>query len=86
MQSPAVQWLPTPDAADYLGVSMDTLRRRRDVKGGYLVNGKHWRFAGDHANSKVVWAVDLVAAELNRRGMMARRAAAILREEAAANG
>jgi hypothetical protein len=74
------QWLPSPEAADYLGVSKDTLRRRRDTAGGYLVNGKHWRHAGDSSNSKIVWAVELIAAEFNKRGLKAAQATAVLRE------
>lgn len=80
MPSVSVQWLPTPEAADYLGVSKDTLRRRRDIAGGYLVNGKHWRYAGDSVNSKIAWAVDLIAAEFNKRGMRAAQASAAMRE------
>lgn len=85
----STQWLPTPEATDYLGVSKDTLRRRRDIAGGYLVNGKHWRYAGDTSNSKIVWAVDLIAAEFNKRGLRAAKATAALREmrkEAKAHG
>ena len=75
------QWLPTREAADYLGVSQDTLRRRRDLNpAGYLINGQHWRYAGDSANSKVVWAVELIAAEMNKRGLRAAQATAALRE------
>ena len=76
----STQWLPTPEAADYLGVSKDTLRRRRDTAGGYLVNGKHWRYAGDSSNSKIVWAVDLIAAEFNKRGLRAAKANAVMCE------
>jgi len=76
----STQWLPSPEAADYLGVSKDTLRRRRDTAGGYLVNGKHWRYAGDSSNSKIIWAVDLIAAEFNKRGLKAAKANAALRE------
>ena len=75
-----VQWLPTPEAADYLGVSKDTLRRRRDIAGGYLVNGKHWRYAGDSVNSKMAWAVELIATEFNKRGLQAAQANAAMRE------
>jgi hypothetical protein len=76
----STQWLPSPEAADYLGVSKDTLRRRRDTAGGYLVNGKHWRYAGDSSNSKILWAVDLIAPEFNKRGLKAAQATAALRE------
>ena len=85
----STQWLPTKEAADYLCVSEDTLRRRRDTAGGYLANGKHWRYAGDTSNAKILWAVDLIAAEFNKRGMKAAQAVAVLREmrkEAKANG
>jgi hypothetical protein len=75
----STQWLPSPEAADYLGVSKDTLRRRRDTAGGYLVNGKHWRYAGDSCNSKIIWAVDLIAAEFNKRGLRAAQAGVALR-------
>ena len=80
MARTSTQWLPTPEAADYLGVSKDTLRRRRDTAGGYLVNGKHWRYAGDTSNSKILWAVDLIAVEFNKRGLRAAKASAALRE------
>ena len=80
-----MQWLPSPEAADYLGVSKDTLRRRRDSAGGYLVNSKHWRYAGDSCNSKILWAVDLIAVEFNKRGLRAVAALRELRKEAKAN-
>ena len=76
----STQWLPTPEAAGYLGVSKDTLRRRRDIAGGYLVNGKHWRYAGDSANSKMAWAVELIATEFNKRGLRAAQAASVRRQ------
>lgn len=69
------EWLPTPAAASRLGISSFTLKRRRDISGGHLVNGQHWRFSTDSPNSTLLWEVEAIATEFNKRGMNARRAA-----------
>ena len=36
-------WMKTTDTAYKLGISERTLRAYRDIKGGPLVHGTHWR-------------------------------------------
>ena len=43
-------WLPTKAAADALGISTDTLKRKREICGGFLEAGHHW-CAGATPNS-----------------------------------
>ena len=61
-------WLSTKAAADSLGISRDTLKRRRDCSGGYLEGGKHWCY-GPEKNSPYTWNVDLCRQEFHRRGV-----------------
>ena len=78
-------WLPTVAAAQHLAVSPDTLKRRRDISGGYLVGGRHWRCSTEAPNSTLLWEVNSISAEFHKRGMrarvLARSAAVLLAEE-----
>ena len=65
-------WLSTKAASDALGISMCTLKRKRDCSGGFLENGKHW-CAGSTSNSPLTWCVEQCRKELNRRGMYDRK-------------
>jgi len=73
------EWLPTPEAARALGISPDTLKRRRDHVGGYLSQGRHWRLKTESANSAILWRVDLIRAELDKRGAVNARNAQLER-------
>ena len=50
-------WLPTKAAADALGISTDTLKRKREICGGFLEAGHHW-CAGATPNSPMTWCVE----------------------------
>lgn len=69
-----MQWKPTPTAASELGVSSDTLKRRREVSGGFLENGQHYCL-GPSKNSTITWDVDRVRDAFNQRGLQARKEA-----------
>ena len=80
-----MQWLPTKKAAEYLGVSSDTLHRYRDCRGGCLEAGRHYVF-GPHQNSPITWDVLLCKATLHRRGVASRKFAAQVLEPACEKG
>ena len=67
-----MQWKPTPTAASELGVSSDTLKRRREVSGGFLENGTHYTL-GPSKNSTITWHVDRIRDAFNQRGLQARQ-------------
>ena len=69
-----MSWMRTGDAACQLGVSSDTLKRRRDVAGGFLENGTHYN-PGPSRNSTITWHVDRVRDAFNQRGLQARKEA-----------
>ena len=48
--------LATASAASVLGVSTKTLRRYRDLEGGFLVQDKDW-FFGAYDNSPIKWDI-----------------------------
>jgi len=48
--------LATASAASILGVSTKTLRRYRDLEGGFLVQDKDW-FFGAYDNSPIRWDI-----------------------------
>ena len=64
----------TGDAADQLGISPDTLKRRREVNGGFLENKIHYNL-GPSRNSTIVWHVDRIRDAFNQRGLQARKEA-----------
>ena len=65
-------WKRTPDAAEQLGVSSDTLKRRRDIAGGFLENGRDYNL-GPSRNSSIIWNVENVRSAFNQRGLLARK-------------
>lgn len=67
-------WLPTKAAAKALGVSPDTLKRRRESVGGFLENGRHYSL-GPCRNSPITWSVERCREAFNYRGIRARTAA-----------
>lgn len=71
-RTPPVKWLVTKDAAIYLGISEKTLKRKRDACGGYLSNPEHYQFTTDSPNSKILWEVEGIRAEFNKRALKAR--------------
>ena len=77
-------WMRTSLAALQLGVSPDTLQRRRETNGGFLENGTHY-VLGPHRNSPVVWEVDRVRAAMNTRGLQVRKESSAMRVRRTAN-
>ena len=69
-----MSWMRTGDAAYHLGVSSDTLKRRREVSGGFLENGQHYCL-GPSKNSTITWHVDRIRDAFNQRGLQARKEA-----------
>ena len=47
----------TADASRILAVSTKTLRRYRDMEGGFLIQGKDW-FFGAYDNSPIRWDLE----------------------------
>lgn len=66
-------WLPTTAAAMALGCSATTLKRKRDICGGFLEAGTHYTF-GSELNSPITWNVAAIREAMHRRGMIARTA------------
>ena len=75
-------WLDTTKAAQALDISPFTLKRRRDIDGGFLEAGKHYRYKTPASNSAILWDVDSVRDLFHERGMKARKE---IRTEARAN-
>ena len=67
-----MSWMRTGDAAYQLGVSSDTLKRRREVSGGFLESGQHYCL-GPSRNSTITWHVDRIRDAFNQRGLRARQ-------------
>jgi hypothetical protein len=63
------RWLRTPDAVLEMGVSSQSLKRWRDVSGGFLIVGIHWRTGG----SSLLWEANSVALALHHRGLQRRQ-------------
>ena len=68
------QWKPTPTAASELGISKDTLKRKMEVRGGFLEHKIHYHL-GPSRNSTITWDVDRVRDAFNQRGLQARKEA-----------
>ena len=64
-------WLPTKAAADALGISTDTLKRKREICGGFLEAGHHW-CAGSTRNNPMTFCVERCREAFHQRGMQAR--------------
>ena len=58
--------LTTANAARACGVSTKTLRRYRDLEGGFLVEGKDW-FYGAYDNSPIRWDINRCKEALSKR-------------------
>jgi len=58
--------LKTADASRILAVSTKTLRRYRDMEGGFLIQGKDW-FFGAFDNSPIRWDIDRCKEALSKR-------------------
>ena len=58
--------LKTADAGRYLGVSVQSLRRYRDVEGGFLVENEDW-FSGAFENSPIRWNVEKCQEAFSKR-------------------
>lgn len=65
------RWLPTGQAAQFLGVSPRTLKRYADIH-VFLIEGQHWR-RGPLCNSPRLWDVDACIAALSYRGRCLRQ-------------
>jgi len=73
------EWLPTPLAIHALGYSAKTLKRYRDIDGGFLVAGRHWSYGPTNA-SAISWNITACRAEFHRRGLMRLKAEAALKD------
>ena len=67
-----MEWKPTPAASSELGISNGTLKRRMEVRGGFLENGTHY-VLGPTLNSTITWNVAKCRDAFNERGIQARR-------------
>ena len=56
MNTEDIVLLSTGSAAGVLGVSGKTLRRYRDIEGGFLIKDKDW-FYGAFDNSPIRWNI-----------------------------
>ena len=56
----------TGSAAGILGVSTKTLRRYRDLEGGFLIQDKDW-FFGAFDNSPIRWDINRCKEALSKR-------------------
>jgi len=56
----------TGNAAGILGVSTKTLRRYRDLEGGFLIQDKDW-FYGAFDNSPIRWEINRCKKALSKR-------------------
>ena len=65
-------WLPTPAAAGAVPCSQSFLKRNRDISGGFLINGVHWRFGVGHS-SPIFWNVPAIQKVINERGLQQAR-------------
>ena len=68
-----INWKPTPIATQELNISALTLKRKRDIAGGFLVAGRHWRSQTDSPNSVVLWNVEAIQQEFAKRSITATR-------------
>ena len=58
--------LTTGSASGVLGVSTKTLRRYRDLEGGFLIQDKDW-FTGAFDNSPIRWDINKCKEALSKR-------------------
>ena len=69
MQEPL--WLPTPQAAQHLNVHENTLKRKREIQGGFLIVGKDYRHATDSLRSRILWNVTRIEEQFKKRSIAA---------------
>ena len=62
-------WVPTSEAAKLCYCHPRTLKRKRDIEGGILINFVHWRF-GATAGSYCLWNIDEVLKLFNYQGLI----------------
>lgn len=67
-------WLETKDAAAAMNCHPITLKRRRDVSGGFLEEGAHWRFKLPAKNSPIMWNLPAIQQLFHERCMKSRAA------------
>ena len=66
-------WLDTNQAAKYLNIDPQTLKRKReDRKEGFLILGIHYRY-GAGRTSPIQWEVNVITQEFNYRGLLYRQ-------------
>ena len=80
MNSNLEMWLPTPAAAIALCCSQSHLKRSRDSEGGPLEGGIDYCL-GTSTNAPITWHIEKCRVKFHRSGMLARKAAAVLRAE-----
>ena len=66
-------WQSTKAAAEELGCCGHTLKRKRDINGGFLEAGVHW-VAGPTAKSPCQWNVPAIRQAFHQKGMEDRAA------------
>ena len=66
MNTEDIVLLNTGIAAGVLGVSCKTLRRYRDLEGGFLIQDKDW-FYGAFDNSPIRWDINRCKKALSKR-------------------
>ena len=66
MSDEEAELLTTANTARRCGVSTKTLRRYRDLEGGFLVEGKDW-FYGAYDNSPIRWDINRCKEALSKR-------------------
>ena len=67
MDSTTAKWVPTTAAALALGCSAQYLKKSRDIKGGFLEEGTHYRLPFSR-NASNVWDIQAVQKALEERG------------------
>tara|TARA_B100001250_G_scaffold373609_1_gene359860 strand:- start:406 stop:654 length:249 start_codon:yes stop_codon:yes gene_type:complete len=73
-------WLPTTQAALFLGVSPQHLKKcRKGYDDGFLVEEEHYVF-GRNANSSILWNVPEVRKAFHQRGKIHRLGSQVVAE------
>ena len=73
------RWLPTREAAAYLGVSSQFLKKNRDIKNGFLIEEKHY-ILGAKINSSILWNISEILKEFHYQGRLIRQGELIISE------
>jgi len=70
MTSESKTWLPTPQAAEALGLNPNTLKRYYGhPRTGFLREGTHWK-NGPYPNSAKGWCIEECRKELSAKGFI----------------